>query len=343
MQSPSVTVAYPSTWNIAEWANAHSRGERPSGWPYGLDQLRTSLPESGVGLTSVGRAMPVGLATALGRRLGLGGPGGRADVGVAWEETTGTRMLRSGAAAANYCGVIWASDPPVGALDRIRRTLVHPALVSMQGLWCLSEPQVHLVKKMLGRRSPPVSYVRFGIDTDFFALQPFPEAPLVVSAGGDRDRDTATLYRALQRVHSVRPEARLVVQSKSELEPPPGVEVVPHMSHEKLRDLYGLASVVVVATKDNSHVSGMTVALEAQATGRPVVITGSPGMEDYVANGSTGTVVDRYDDRALAEGVIAMLESPGDSARIGLQGRQSVVSRHTTSHLVRDIQRVIGL
>jgi glycosyltransferase involved in cell wall biosynthesis len=343
MLSPSVTVAYPSTWNIAEWASAHSRGERPSLWPYGLDELRSGIAQSDVGLTSVGRDTPASIAMALGRRLRRAQTSGLADIGVAWEETTGTRMLRSGAAAANYCGVIWATDPPSGAVDRLRRRLVHPLLASMQGLWCLSEPQVTLVTRMLGRKSPPVSYVRFGIDANYFTLQPFPEVPLVVSVGGDRDRDAATLYKALERIHLARPEARIVVQSMSDLEPPPGVEVVPYMSHDELRRLYGMASVVVVATKPNSHVSGMTVALEAQATGRPVVITGSPGMDDYVVDGSTGTVVNQQDDRALAGGVISLLESPRDSAQVGLNGRRAVESRHTTGHLVDDIRRVIDL
>jgi hypothetical protein len=51
--------------------------------------------------------------------------------------------------------------------------------------------------------------------------------------------------------------------------------------HGALRDRYRAFSVIAVALRPNLHVSGITTALEAKATGRPLVITDTPGMADY--------------------------------------------------------------
>ncbi len=59
-----------------------------------------------------------------------------------------------------------------------------------------------------------------------------------MSVGGDRDRDTATLYAALEHVHGARPDVELVVQTASELDPPAGVTTVAHLPHVALRELY---------------------------------------------------------------------------------------------------------
>ena len=120
----------------------------------------------------------------------------------------------------------------------------------------------------------PVEYVRFGIDHEFFSARSrIPRSPRVVSVGGDRDRDAETLFRALSRVHDARPDVELVVQTASDLPPPDGVATIRHLPHAQLRELYASASVVAIATRPNLHVSGMTVSLEAMATGRPVVAT----------------------------------------------------------------------
>ena len=64
--------------------------------------------------------------------------------------------------------------------------------------------------------------VVFGVDSDFFSLAPYPERPLVVSVGGDRDRDPKTLFAALEHVQRARPEVEIIVQSRWESSAPPG-------------------------------------------------------------------------------------------------------------------------
>jgi glycosyltransferase involved in cell wall biosynthesis len=119
------------------------------------------------------------------------------------------------------------------------------------------------------------------------------------------------------------------------------VEKVPHVSHRELRQLYARASVVAVATTNNLHASGMTVSLEAMATGRPVVMTRTPGIEDYINDGVSGFLTAPTDHIALAGKVVRLLEQPDLGHRMGLAGRGEVEDSMTTTHLARRLSQII--
>ena len=108
-----------------------------------------------------------------------------------------------------------------------------------------------------------------------------------------------------------------MVQSRTQLQPPDGVTVVPYLTHQQLREAYERASVVAIATRPNLHASGMTVSLEAMSVGRPVVITETPGLDDYVRDGDTGFLVPCNDHRALAARIGTLLEDHAAAEAMG--------------------------
>lgn len=270
--------------------------------------------------------------------IGLGGRGGRNDASalLTWDETAAFRAVGRRRGMSHFSGVIWLTDRPEGrGSDAMRRALGRCA-----GLWTLSATQVEPLMHLMGKSGPPVGSVRFGIDTEFFALQPYPERPLLVSVGGDRDRDPATLFAALERVRRARPDIEIIVQSRTKAVAPDGVKVIAQMSHVELRDLYRRMSIMVLATRPNLHVSGMTVSLESRATGRPVVITGTPGIDDYVSD-DDAIVVATGDAQALADGVIGLLDDPDLGASMGRAGRANIESRHTERTMCDAILRIV--
>lgn len=223
----------------------------------------------------------------------------------------------------------------------MRRTLTHA-----RGLWVLSAPQLPRVRQWLGKGHPPVEYIPFGIDEQFFDYADYPAQPLIVSVGGDRDRDTPTLFAALAAVVAARPHVRAVVQTSSTLPPPHNVTVVPHLSHTELRELYKRASVVAIATRPNMHASGMTVSLEAMSTGRPVVITSTPGLEDYIDDELTGALVTSATPKRVADALISYLDDPSESRLAGERGRAKVLRDHKSTTMAKRLAhfttKVIG-
>lgn len=330
-------VAYPAERDLKIWESRHAHGEVPGRWPYGLDELQRVVP----GARAVALDEPSALRKLLARSLPRAWWVQETGTVITWDENAAARAEVQHRYAARVSGVIWGTDSATtGSGSSARRDRLVRTLSRCRGLWVLSSAQIEPLKALLGAGAPPIAFVRFGVDERFFSQTAYPAAPMVLSVGGDRDRDTATLFAALRRVHHARPEARLVVQTRSKLEPPEGVEVVRHLPHAALAELYRAAGVVTVATRENLHVSGMTVSLEAMATGRPVVITETPGMSDYVSHAATGLLSPVGDATALADHTLELLNDPGRSAAMGAAASAVVRESMTTRHLAARIAAV---
>lgn len=322
--SLSLTWAHRAEQSVGAWEQRHARGEVPSVWPYGLEALRDHAAVEVVDLPPPGRVARVRA------RLGIG-PRPVEGLGVTWDENTAYRLQILRPRTRFATGVIWLTDmAETGAVP----TRLVSMLSGAESAWVLSEAQVDPLRRVLGGGGPRVFPIPFGIDSDFFGAQPSPTRQRIVSVGNDRDRDPRTLYAALARVLAVRPDTEVVVQTASALVPPEGVRVVRHMPHAELRDLYTTASVVVIPTRPNLHASGMTVALESLATARPVVVSDTPGMRQYVSEGRTGHLVPPGDPEALAGAVLRLLDDPERAAELGRNGRIEVESSFTTQIMV---------
>ena len=324
----SVTWAHRAEQSASAWARAHARGEVPSVWPYGLDALRDHA------VVEVDELPDPGRIARLRARAGVG-PRPRAGFAIAWDENTAYRLQILRPRTRYAAGVIWLTDMAAAGAAPGRLVAM---LRAATALWVLSEAQVVPLQRLLGADAPRIFVVPFGIDHEFFGARPPAARPRIVSAGNDRDRDPATLYAALALVLAARPGVDVVVQSPSALPPPEGVRLVRRLPHTELRYLYATASVVVTATRPNLHASGMTVALEALATARPVVVSDTPGMRDYVS-ARTGVLVPPEEPEVLAEALLGMLDDPDRAAELGRQGRIEVERRFTTATMVDALVR----
>jgi glycosyltransferase involved in cell wall biosynthesis len=238
-------------------------------------------------------------------------------------------------------GVIWLTDLEGAARRSPSAQAIKRALRSFDLLWCLSRPQTTDLKELLGPAHPPIEFLSFGVDTGFFSVAPLPQRECILSVGGDRDRDTQTLFTALGRIRAERPDADILVQSASTLPPPEGVTVVPHLSHAELREAYRRSSLVVLATRANKHVSGMTVGLEAMSTGRPVVATHTPGFDDYLEDGVTGCFAETGDGIGLAKVALEILNQPNVHTTMARQAREYCVAEHSTAAMAEDVATLI--
>lgn len=331
--SPDVSVHFAEGRDVSTWERRHQQGEVPDRWPYGLDGLTKHFPTAKA--REVGALAPTKLLRSL--FLRRSGPVDGGSVQLSWEEDVALRMLQESPTGKVLTGVIWATDTDSSLSAKVKRFLIRRALRRAHLVWALSRPQVDVVSRWLGPGGPPVRYLRFGVDPDFWAEQQFPQRPMLFSAGGDRDRDPATLLKAIEIVRRTRPDIDVLVQSRTALTPPDGVKIVPYLTHSELRAAYGRASVVAIATRPNLHASGMTVSLEAMAVGRPVVITSTAGIDDYVAHGSTGFLVQPGDHEAMARHIIGLLDDHAAAATMGRRARERVEEHFTSARMSDDI------
>lgn len=321
-------IELPPSLDVGDWGRRHEEGLVPDATPYGLGRLAALGHEVAFRpAPRVSRTLP---ARAVSRVSGLqwteaatSPPPGGTDVCLSWDERTGIpRAALSRPDQAVVTGVIWLDDPGAYPLSRkLVRRLARCSLV-----WVLSSAQVPRLVSM-GVPSDRLEYLPFGVDCEFFRPRPMSEVDpdLLVSVGNDRHRDWNTLLGAFVRLRARRSSAQLEVVTETSLPPVPGLRRRPRATHAELSDLYARSSAVVLATRPNFHVSGMTAALEAQATARPVIMSRTPGAEDYVAHGSTGWLVTPNDEAALAAQMESALDGAGSFvADAGPKGREAV-------------------
>jgi glycosyltransferase involved in cell wall biosynthesis len=78
--------------------------------------------------------------------------------------------------------------------------------------------------------------------------------------------------------------------------------------------------------------------LEAMASGLPVVASATDGIAEQVTD-ETGILVPGEDTRALADGILDLLRSPGKRARMGSAGRRRVLERFTLERQAEGLDR----
>lgn len=323
------------TQDVEAWSLRHSLRQAPSLWPYGLEHLRADFD------VRISRLRTRDASNFLRRRLES--RSSESDWALAWDERTGLRMAAAGAAGRRACGVIWASDDYDQRRKRLRTAVLRKALAQFDLLWCLSRPQTDAVSRWLDKPNLPVEFLRFGVDTDFWAQRwATPKrscTKLVLCVGRDPDRDWTTAVRAAERIASVRPDVRFLIQG-TRVASSPSVEFFDTVPHDQLRDLYAQADLVLVATRQNLHVSGMTVALEAQAMGRPLVMSLTPGLLDYVTP-ATCRLVAVSDDIAMGDAVLDLLEAPNVRDEMGAAARAYVEAHHRVEQMASRLSSLL--
>ena len=340
--TPRAWVALAASLDVDAWARRHAAGEVPDRWPYGLDRLA----DHGFALAPRPPLRGVGRQVArAGRRLGgyqwweavSRRPPASADVVVCWEERAGVPLALLQRRAPVATGVIWLTERPGGADPAARSALRRAGAV-----WALSAAQLPVLRDW-GIEERRLHHLPFGVDADFFTPGDEPVPGLVVSVGNDRHRDHETVGKAVAATQVRHPHARLSLTTRSPVVLPATVgSRVAHRDHRGIRAEYRRAAVVAVALRPNLHVSGVTVALEAMACARPVVVTDTPGMRDYVEHDRTGLLVPAGDSVAMAEAAGRLLADPDRADAMGAAGRAAVERRFTTSTQCATLATIVG-
>ena len=106
------------------------------------------------------------------------------------------------------------------------------------------------------------------------------------------------------------------------------------VSTTELRDLYQAADLFILPSTEVAEAFGM-VQLEAMSCCKPVICTDLPSGVPWVnQHGVTGLVVPPGDSDALASAIALLLADPALRERLGLRGRERVVSEFSVRRLV---------
>ncbi|RYD21513.1 MAG: glycosyltransferase [Spirochaetia bacterium] len=169
------------------------------------------------------------------------------------------------------------------------------------------------------------------VDTKFFQPEHGAQQSAVakVMACGSESRDYATLVRAAANV-----DAEFDVYAngfngseKVDSRNRPNVRVVPRVSYEALRTAYRSCDAVAVPLKAVNYAAGVSGIIEAMACGKPVVVTRTDGIADYLPEVSPEWIVRPGDPADLGRALTDLLALSAEArAAIGRRNREWVVA-----------------
>jgi glycosyltransferase involved in cell wall biosynthesis len=110
------------------------------------------------------------------------------------------------------------------------------------------------------------------------------------------------------------------------------VEFAGHVENERLvRELHACGMVVLFSHEETAP----TILAQAMAAGKPVVASRVGGIPEMVADGQSGFLVNPGDERALAERLVELIESPELRRRFGENGRVLARQRYEAAAVAR--------
>lgn len=116
------------------------------------------------------------------------------------------------------------------------------------------------------------------------------------------------------------------------------------MPHERVADVLAAADVVVVPSVVDSRgrVDATTsTALEALASGRPLIATSVGGIPEVVRDGENGLLVPQKDPAALATAIDRLRADPELCQRLAVQARKSAVEQHSWDASIDAFERTL--
>lgn len=198
---------------------------------------------------------------------------------------------------------------------------------------------------------PPskIAFLPYYVDHLFFRPIPSARPSDTICSAGREMRDYPTLIRALRGLPinchiaagNFRGRIEPTVRAIYEEGPLPPTITVGMLTPRELRDLYRRSRFVVVPLHPTDSDNGLTVILEAMASGKAVICSRVYGQRDIVIDGETGMYVPPGDPDALREAVVYLWEHPAIAEEMGRLGRLHVERRHTVDHFVSQVREIV--
>ena len=185
----------------------------------------------------------------------------------------------------------------------------------------------------------PIYVIPFGVDVTRFVPRPPPVAGEPVVLGFVKHLlpkyGPDVLLEAFAQIHQQRPNTRLLmvgrgsmlaslVKRMGELGLEKVVNIPGRIAYEKIPDLIRGLDLMVMPSIYDSETFGVA-AIEASASGVPVVASRVGGLPEAVVHGRTGLLVEPRNVGRLGRGVHRIDRRPGGGGRLcGLAGRRLV-------------------
>jgi glycosyltransferase involved in cell wall biosynthesis len=238
-------------------------------------------------------------------------------------------------AKAKLAWIGFAPNPRRSGLPGwIRETVTYSALLGHDLIVCNTLPTIATVKRRYPKATGNLAYARWGGtgDADFGASAD----KGYIFSGGRTNRDFTTVFNALAELEC----PSVIVAAKDVRFPadvPEHISIHRDISPEEFQHLLQGASIVVVALKHPDVSSGQVVLNRAMRSGKPVVITATAGIDEYVSDGKDAILVAPGDVGDLKAKLRSLIENPQRRRELGLAARQTYETTFNSRVFAREL------
>ncbi|MDB5323270.1 MAG: glycosyl transferase group 1 [Phycisphaerales bacterium] len=217
------------------------------------------------------------------------------------------------------------------------------SLTKMLGRCRVVTATTHQLARETARYLPqerPIYVIPFGVDLPRFAAPAGWASPSTsnVTLGFVKwlkpKYGPDVMVEAFARIHSARPNTRLVLAGKGEMQESlqarvnelglqDAVQILGRVDHERVPALIRSFDIMVMPSVYESETFGVA-AIEASASGVPVVASRVGGVPEAVLHERTGLLVPPRDVEALARACIELIDDPARRRAMGVAGRRFV-------------------
>jgi len=188
---------------------------------------------------------------------------------------------------------------------------------------------------------PTITIIPFGIDLESFPYANRPQSKTVrigIAKGLRPKYGVDILIRAFAGILQVRPDVELHVAGRGSFEESYGslldklnlrskVKFLGLLPHERIPQFLSDIDIFAMPSISDGESFGVA-ALEASATGLPVVATKVGGVPEVVIDGETGILVERGNVEELAQAILRLIQQPELRIEMGQAGRRLVEHKY---------------
>ncbi len=117
------------------------------------------------------------------------------------------------------------------------------------------------------------------------------------------------------------------------------VRFLGRVSQDHLPKVYAACDLFVLPSVSRLEAFGI-VALEAMATGKPVVVADIPGVREVIEDGREGLLADPVNPQDLADKIRRLVDDPALRQEMGRRGREKVLASFTTETVTDQVIQV---
>ncbi|KAB8334358.1 glycosyltransferase family 4 protein [Scytonema tolypothrichoides VB-61278] len=208
-----------------------------------------------------------------------------------------------------------------------------------------SKHQVTFLRDYLNLPASRVQFVWEQTDLKFFApspVSPKKSRPMIASVGLEQ-RDYKTLAQATAnldvdvKISGFSSDALSLKRAFPETLPR-------NMSRRfyewpELVQLYQNADIIVVSVFESNCGAGIQALMEAMACRRPVIVTRTLGLDQYIAGTNAVMMVKPQDVEGLRQAIIYLLNNPQEADALAERGYRLALSRHDSEQYVNYVTK----